>query len=199
MRLFSAKLGGLLILLSLGSTEAIAQDDNCITDRQFLRGEFTPASIPCDNTLQIPISYCSATELSPSELTQVYSRAEFAAYLIFLWPESEEKAMRLVDSARLKAYGDDGVSEDISGIFFFLYSALLSAQLYDFAGTDGNLRRETLVEHLDLEPIYFPFGIDQSSAGLKRAAQCVVRCGSKNIKAARLTRSAIFQQCVGEN
>ncbi|MEE9389316.1 MAG: hypothetical protein V3U96_11985 [Paracoccaceae bacterium] len=198
MRIFSAKLGGLLILLSLGSTQAIAQDDNCITDRQFLRGEFTPASKPCDESLQIPIEYCTAVKFSRKEIWRVYPFAEFGGYLISPLLESKASDMRFVDSARLKALTDDEVSEDFADLFFYLYSALLSALVYDFAGADSSERRDILVEHADLESIYFPFGIDRSSAGLKRAAECTVRCGSKNIKATRLTRSQIFQQCLGE-
>nr|WP_319947616.1 hypothetical protein [uncultured Shimia sp.] len=189
-----------LCLLLFGLSEprdAIAQADECANSREYLLGAFEDLSNTCKEVLQKPIEYCSARNLTDDELTGMRFEVDFGHfYLVPPWPQEKQIGIIMADLMRTSASSyEDGTGA--GELFFLLYSKLISTLIYDYLKPDQSSAASELFPYKELEMRFFPFGVSQNQEDLQKAIECSVRCGSKATSMTHLTRSKVFQNCIG--
>lgn len=177
---------------------AYAQDNSCVDERQFLKGNFSATSVPCDPSLSVPLKYCNAASLDIEEKFGLHSSAEFGEFLVIDWPKEINQRIPYADLMRLAAVVDDEDQEDASELLFVLYTAILKSTLSDFAAESGIDLNFYALSDMDLTMHYFPFRLPKTFDKLKKYPECVVRCSGVKMNMKKLTRSAIFATCVGD-
>lgn len=176
---------------------ANAQDNSCVDERQFLKGNFSATSVPCDPSLSVPLKYCNATSLNIEEKFGLHSSAEFGEFLVIDWPKEINQRIPYADLMRLAAVADDEGQEDASELLFVLYTAILKSTLSDFAAESGMDLYFYALSDRDLTEHYFPFRLPKTFDRLKKYPECVVRCSAVNMNMKKLSRSAVYASCVG--
>jgi len=189
-----------VLVYMLLSSWASAQDATCISRSQFLKGEFTAGSVPCDPLLAVPLTYCNASVFDPSERLEFYTESDLRNYFPpVLAPEDESIEVRMArtDSMRIMALLDDANSESVRGLFYLLNTAILAAQISDIADTTGLKADFGMLINKELEGRYFIDGLPKSVSELERISECAVRCGNSGADMEKLTRSPVFSSCTG--
>ena len=189
-----------LALIGLATWVAIllqplaAQAQECVTQSQFLAGEFDIQATPCENLKAYQLAYCNRQDLTGRDVATLAATADFAEFLVPIWPEQAEAAITLADSGRLAALQDGAIPEGYSALFYLLYSRLLAALI---SQAQPSLNQDKLFAYREVEIEFFPYHLRGRASFFRRALQCTVRCGSEAIDAQRLTRSPVFLDCVG--
>lgn len=188
-----------LIYLAL-STWAYAQETSCVFRSQFLKGEFTADSVPCDPLLVVPLEYCNAEPLDARGRMQVYIASDLRNYFPPISAtENTDVAERIAwaDMMRLQALLDEDNSESITGLFYILNTAIIAAHLSELAiKADVDVDFQMLINP-ELKGRYFIYGLPKSVSELERVFECAARCGDTGANMEKLTRSPVFSACSG--
>ncbi len=171
-----------------------AQAGECVTQSLFLAGDFDRQAAPCAPLRPYQLAYCTRQEWTGRDTAALAATADFAEFLVPVWPEQAEAAITLADAGRLAALQSDAIPEGYSALFYLLYSRLLAALVSE---AQPSLNQEKLFAYREVEVEFFPYHLKGDAAFFRRALQCVVRCGSEVIDAQRLTRSPVFLNCTG--
>ncbi len=188
-----------LIYMTLSSW-AYAQETACVSRSQFLKGEFTAESVPCDPDVGVPMKYCNADPLDARGWMQVYIASDLRNYFPPISAtENTDVAERITwaDMMRLQALLDEDNSESITGLFYILNTAILAAHLSELAiKADVDADFQMLINP-ELKGRYFIYGLPKSVSELERVFECAARCGDTGANMEKLTRSPVFSSCTG--
>ncbi len=185
---------GLLAWTAILLQPFVAQAQECVTQSQFLAGEFDRQATPCENVRPYQLAYCARQKLTQRDTATLLATADFGKFLVPVWPEQAEAAITLADSGRLAALQDDTLPDGYSALFYLLYTRLLAAVV---SQAQPSLGADSLFAHREIEVEFFPNPLEGGVSFFRRALQCAVSCGSQATDAQRLTRSTIFLNCMG--
>ncbi len=186
------------------SSWAYAQESSCVSRSQFLKGEFTADSVPCDLLFAGPLEYCNPRVIEPSEFQDVSAALDFFEYF-FVGPygnryRDENDISEMVawaDGMRLHAILDEETPESATMLFYVLATEILSAHLSELAiKADEEANFQMLISPA-LRGRYFIYRLPKSVSELERVFECAARCGDAEADMEKLTRSPVFSACTG--
>lgn len=189
----------ILVFFAL-SSGAFAQETSCVSRSEFLKGEFSSDSVPCEPAFAAPLKYCNASPLDPLKSREYLTALDFRDYLLHDILQSDaDIAARVAwwDGVKLKALLDEENPEDATAVFYVLSTAIISEnlnQLATKAEVNANFR---MLINREIESRFFINRLPQSVSKLRRIYRCVARCGDATADIERLTRSRVFASCAG--
>lgn len=190
----------ILVFFAL-SSGAFAQETSCVSRSQFLKGEFSSDSVPCEPAFAAPLKYCNASPLDPLKSIEYLTELDFRDYLLYdiLQSKDADIAARIAgwDGVKLKALLDEKNPEDAAAVFWVLATAIISEELNQLAAKAEVDTKFRMLINRETESRFFIRRLPQSVSKLRRIYRCIARCGDTSADIEKLTRSRAFSSCVG--